>query len=445
MKPFSFVRRRPFTSISLAIAFAAGTVAASHAIGFEIVKRSDIDAVLGKSAGLLASMGVEVPADIDSSTILNQLPKLGGKRHESEPTEEVHGKTAQHENQGGDESQHSEGHHVEHKVVVTNPQVMDITLEQPYVCQIHSRRHIELCALEKGYLQEIHVREGQRVKKGDLLFKILPTLYQAKLDAEMAEAKLAELEYNYTKTLADKNVVSQNEVMLLEAKLAKARANAQMAKAELDFTNVVAPFDGIVDRLYEQLGSLISEGDVLTTLSDNSVMWVYFNVPEAAYLDYMETIEKKNEQERIELVLANGKKFPQVGVIGAIEAKFNNQTGNIPFRADFSNPEGILRHGQTGTIVISKVHKDAVVIPQRATFEILDKRYVFVVDDKNVVHQRLITIEHEKDDIFIIASGISATDRIVLDGIRDMSEGKTIEFEFAKPDQVLAHQKYHAE
>lgn len=445
MKAFKFVRRHPFASLAVVLGLGSGTIAASHFVGYDIVERADVDAVLKKSTVMLTSIGVEVPSDLDSASIMSKVSKITGSAHKSESHEEDHGEQAPHESGDPKDSEHSEGHHAEHKIVVTNPQVMDVTLEQPYVCQIHSRRHIELCALEKGYLQEILVKEGQRVKKGDLLFKILPTLYQAKLDAEMAEAKLAELEFNYTKTLADKNVVSQNEVMLLEAKLAKARANAQMAKAELDFTNVVAPFDGIVDRLYEQLGSLISEGDVLTTLSDNSVMWVYFNVPEAAYLDYMESIDKKNEQEQIELVLANGKKFPQPGKIGAIEAKFNNQTGNIPFRADFPNPEGILRHGQTGTIVISKVHKDAIVIPQRATFEILDKRYVFVVDEKNVVHQRLITVEHEKDDIFIIASGISAKDRIVLDGIRDMNDGKTIEFEFAKPDQVLAHQKYHAE
>lgn len=445
MKALAFVRRRPFTSLALVIGLASGSAAALHLTGFDIVNRTDIDSVLKSGSVVLTSLGVEVPKDLDSAMIMTELSKLSGSAHKSDSHEPGPGEEAHHDGGSKDDSEHSEGHHAEHKIVVTHPQVLDVTLEQPYVCQIHSRRHIEVCALEKGYLQEILVKEGQRVKKGDLLFKILPTLYQARLDAEMAEAKLAELEYNYTKTLADKNVVSQNEVMLLEAKLAKARATAQMAKAELDFTNIVAPFDGIVDRLHEQLGSLISEGDVLTTLSDNSVMWVYFNVPEAAYLDYMESLDNKNEMERIELVLANGKKFSQTGKIGAIEAKFNNQTGNIPFRADFSNPDGILRHGQTGTIVISKVHKDAIVIPQRATFEILDKRYVFVVDEKNVVHQRLIKVEHEKDDIFIVASGITSMDKIVLDGVRDMNEGKKIEFELAKPEQVLAHQKFHAE
>src|SRR5208282_778161 len=159
----------------------------------------------------------------------------------------------------------------------------------------------------------------------------------------------------------------QNEVRLYEAKLAKAQAKADLALAELDFTNVTAPFDGIVDRLHEQLGSLIKERDILTTLSDNSVMWVYFNVPEAKYLEYKASLKHENEDQRIELKLANGDKFPQIGKIGAIEAKFNNETGNIPFRADFKNPDGLLRHGQTGTVLIDRTLNNAIIIPQRAT------------------------------------------------------------------------------
>ena len=145
-----------------------------------------------------------------------------------------------------------------------------------------SQRHIDVCALEDGYLKAISIKEGQAVKKGDVMFKINPVLYQAKRDAKMAERDLAQLEMNYTKTLANKNGVSQNEVKLFEAKLARAQAKADQAKAELNFTKVKAPFDGIVDRLHDLQGSLVKEGDILTTLSDNSVMWVYFNVPEKA-------------------------------------------------------------------------------------------------------------------------------------------------------------------
>ena len=120
---------------------------------------------------------------------------------------------------------------------------------------------------------------------------------------------------------------------------------------------------------------------MLTTMSDNSVMWVYFNVPERRYLEYMGGQAQDKEDQQIGLRLASGNMFPESGKIGAIEAQFNNETGNIPFRADFANPNRLLRHGQTGTIVISRTHTDAIVIPQRAVFEILAKRYVFVIED----------------------------------------------------------------
>lgn len=342
-------------------------------------------------------------------------------------------------------NKHEEHHEMElRKIVGTSPEVRDVVITQQYVCQIHSRRHIKVCALEGGYLEEIHVKEGQAVKKGDEMFKIVPILYQAKLDAENAEAKLAELELNFTNSLLKDKVVSPNEAALYQAKLAKAKAKAQLAQAELNFATIKAPFDGIIDRLYEREGSLISEGDILTTLSDNDVMWVYFNVPESRYLEYMAS-QGKDESPTIDLVLANGSKFDQTGKIGAIEAKFNNETGNIPFRADFQNPDHLLRHGQTGTILIHRTKHNALVIPQRAVYEILAKRYVYVVDDEDVVHQREITIQNEQDDIFVVDKGLEPGDKIVLEGVRQVRDGEKVEYEFRGPEVVLGNLKYRAE
>ncbi len=337
-----------------------------------------------------------------------------------------------------------EQHHEAHKITATRPEAKSVTITEEYVCQIHSQRHIKVKALERGYLEKIPVREGQVVKEGQSLFTILPILYQTKLDAELAEAKLAELELNNGKRLLDKKVVSQNEVLLLEAKLAKAQAKAQLAKAELNFTNVKAPFDGIVDRLLHQHGSLVDEGEILTTLSDNSVMWVYFNVPESRYLEYKAN-EDKHEDMHVELELANGHKFDQIGKIGAIEADFNNQTGNISFRADFPNPDGLLRHGQTGTVSISRVLKNAIVIPQRSTFEILQKQYVYVIDEDNAARQREITVRNELEDLYVIKDGINVSDTIILEGVRQIREGETVEYEDRQPEQVVANLKFHAE
>ena len=341
---------------------------------------------------------------------------------------------------------HNEEHHEEHhSIVVTSPVEQDVINTQEYVCQIHSRRHIEVCALEGGYLEEIEIEEGQAVTQGDLMFKIYPVIYQAKLNSELAEAELAQLKVNNTQQLVADDVVSERELALAQAELAKVQAKAEMARAELNFTDVKAPFDGIIDRQHCQQGSLIEEGDVLTTLSDNSVMWVYFNVPEARYLEYKTELDDGEDEFQIELELANGKTFPQAGKIGAIEADFNNETGNIAFRADFANPDGLLRHGQTGTVLIHRELDDAIVIPQRATYEILAKRYVYVIGEDNIVHQREIVVQKELEDIYVIAEGLNKDDKIVFEGISQVRDGEKVEYEFRDPTEILANLKHHAE
>jgi membrane fusion protein (multidrug efflux system) len=341
---------------------------------------------------------------------------------------------------------HKEEHHHEaHKIMATMPQSKAVTLTQQYVCQIHSQRHIKVRALEMGYLEAVPIKEGQTLKQNDLMFSVRPILYQAKLDAENAEARLAQLEFNYTKKLFEDKVVSQNEVLLLEAKLKKATAKAELAAAELDFATVKAPFDGIVDRLHHQQGSLVQEGEILTTLSDNSVMWVYFNVPEARYLEYMTELSANKADLKVELELADHTRFEHVGKIGAIEADFNNVTGTVPFRADFPNPDRLLRHGQTGTVLISRVQPDAIVIPQRAVFEVLSKQYVYVVDGDNVAHQREIVVQNELEDLYVIKSGVGVEDKIVLEGGRQIRDGDTVEYEERQPEQVVANLKNHAE
>jgi membrane fusion protein (multidrug efflux system) len=269
---------------------------------------------------------------------------------------------------------------------------MDVAITQRYVCHIHAKRHIDVLALETGYLSEIKVRAGQAVKKGDRMFKILPILNGAKLAA--------------------------------------------------DSVNVIAPFEGIPDRL-EQLGSLVKKGDILATLSDNSVMWVYFNVPDQQYLEYMAARKEREKEDRIELLLPNQTTFPQPGKIGAIEGPIQHR--NIAFRADFPNPDGLLRHGQTGTILIHRKLHDAIVIPMQATYEILDKRYLYVVDKDDVAHGREIVVQNEVEDIFVIKKGVGVGDRIVLEGIRQVRDGEKVEYEFRSPEEVMRNLKNHAE
>lgn len=330
------------------------------------------------------------------------------------------------------------------KYLVTSPLQKDTTIVKEYVAQIHSIQHIEMRALEKGYLQKIYVDEGQRVEKGQLMFQIMPMIYEAELKKSAAEANYVDIEYKNTKKLADKNVVSQNELALAQAKLEKAKADVSLAKTHLDFTTIRAPFSGIMDHFQARLGSLVDEGDLLTTLSDNSKMWVYYNVPEAEYLTFKQHAHKDSAM-NVKLLMANNEVFQYPGVVQTIEADFNNETGNIAFRATFPNPKGLLRNGETGSVLMTTPLPKAIIIPQKATFEVLEKKYVYVVDDKKRVHQREVTVASEMPDLFIVSGGLKASDKIMLEGIRKVKDGDKIEFEYQDPKQVVSHLKVHSE
>ncbi|WP_274473878.1 efflux RND transporter periplasmic adaptor subunit [Mangrovimonas aestuarii] len=341
-------------------------------------------------------------------------------------------------------NKHHEEKHEERTFQVTTPVYRDTSIVKDYVCQIRSIRHIELRAMEKGYLQTISVDEGQKVQKGQPMFKIMPNIYQAELLKAKAENEAASIEYQNTKLLADSDVVSPNELALAKANFDKTKAEVALAETHLGFTDIRAPFDGIMDHLHVREGSMLDEGELLTTLSDNSKMWVYFNVPEAEYLDYITSANKDQKQE-VNLLMANNKVFNQSGVVETIEGEFNNETGNIAFRATFPNPNSILRHGETGTVLMTIPLKHALIIPQKATFEVLDKRFVFVIDKDNIVRQREIKIGAELPNLFVVEKGLEESDKILLEGIRLVKANEKIKYELENPDEVLEHLDIYAE
>ncbi|HEX9956746.1 MAG TPA: efflux RND transporter periplasmic adaptor subunit, partial [Fibrella sp.] len=251
-------------------------------------------------------------------------------------------------------------------------------------------------------------------------------------------------EYKNTKLLADSNIVSKNELALAKAKLDKAKAEVSVAQIHLGFTEVRAPFDGIMDHFQVRLGSLVNEGDLLTTLSDNSKMWVYFNVPEAEYLNY-KTHAQQGSFQQVNLMMANQQLFNHPGVVQTVEADFNNETGNIAFRATFPNPNRLLRHGETGNIQMTLPLKNALIIPQKATFEVLEKKYVYVVDKDNVIRSREIAVAAEMPHIFVVRSGLNKDDKILLEGLRQVKENEKIHYKFERPDAVLTHLSLYAE
>lgn len=319
---------------------------------------------------------------------------------------------------------------------VTSPLRTDTSVSKEFVAQLQSVKNIELRAQEKGYLQSINADEGRYVKSGQLLFKIVPAMYQAEFLKAQAAVKEAELELLNSKTLSDKNIVSKSETAIAQAKLDEAKADLALAQLHLSLTEIRAPFDGVLDRIPLKLGSLIDEGTLLTTLSDNKSIYAYFNVTENEYLNYKSQPGTDNQQ-IVSLVLANNQLHRFSGVVETIEGQFDNETGNIAFRAKFPNPDLLIKHGETGKVKMSIPLKNVLIIPQKATYELQDKVYVFVVDKDNKVKSRNIVIKSRLSNIYVIESGLEEGDKIVLDGVQNVKDDEKIEYKFVAPKAVV--------
>ncbi|WP_300672715.1 efflux RND transporter periplasmic adaptor subunit [Soonwooa sp.] len=326
---------------------------------------------------------------------------------------------------------------------ITSPIKMDTVVTKEFVAQIRSEKNIEIRAQEKGFLEKVYVDEGQYVHAGQVLFRIMPQLYEADVMKAKAEVAQAQIELQNSSTLANNNVVSVNEKRMAKAKLDAANAELKLAQTHLSFTTIKAPFSGIINRLPLKLGSLVDEGDLLTSLSDNGGIFAYFNVSEPEYLNYqMHSAERGNDI--VSLVMANGENFSDKGIIQTIEGEFDSETGNIAFRAKFPNPNSLLRNGQTGKILMTLPLTNALIIPQKATYEIQDQTYVFVVDKNGALKSRNIKIQYELPDIYVVGSGLAVGDKILLEGVQKVKDDQKIKVKFEDPKKVLQSLKLQA-
>lgn len=325
----------------------------------------------------------------------------------------------------------------EGEYIVTSPIVVDTSFTKEYVAQIQSLQNIEIKAMVKGYLEKINVDEGQQVNAGQLLFNIRPVEFQAELLKAKAAAKGAELELQNEKKLADKNIVSQTELALAQAKLEEANAEVALAELNLSYCEIKAPFEGTVDRTRFKVGSAIDEGTLLTSLSNNKEVYAYFNLTENEYLDYKSRNKKDDDKSIATLLLANGEEHKYKGEVETIESEFDNGTGNISFRAKFPNPDLLLKHGETGKVRLTIPIKNALIIPQKATYEIQDKIFVYVVDKNNTIKSRNIVIKQNLSNLYIIQSGLSENDKIIYEGIQTAKEDSKVQTKFVPLKDII--------
>ena len=325
-------------------------------------------------------------------------------------------------------------------VIKLKEQTTDLPRE--YVGQISANRNVEIYARVKGYLEQIYADEGGIVRKGQPLFRINDEEYKvesakakAMHQSAIAGAKAAELEVSRLKLLVDKKIISKIEWEVAEANLLAARANIEQAdaaqnnaKIHLARTRILAPFNGTINRIPYKPGSLIDEGTQLTTLSDTRTVYVYFKVSENEYLEFIKARRDNigGNGGVVRLQLTDGSLFPEKGQIQTMEGEFDESTGSIAFRAQFPNPQGLLKHGSSGNILLTNTVSDAILVPQKAVFEIQDKSYVYVVDDANQVSMRSFIPKSRFNEFYVVRSGLEVGDRIVYEGIQSLKDGVKI-------------------
>ncbi|GAB3259509.1 efflux RND transporter periplasmic adaptor subunit [Larkinella harenae] len=325
------------------------------------------------------------------------------------------------------------------------------TLRREYAGNVEAVRNVELRARVGGYLDKIHVDEGQQVKKGQLLFQINQAEYQAELakakanlKSAMAEAKTAEVEMGRVKLLVDKKVISASELELSKSKLEAAKAAIEEAESaqqnaslRLSQASVRAPFDGVINRIPFKMGSLIEEGSLLTTVSDIREVYAYFHVSEKEYLEYIKKNRPSHNGQEVDLLLADNTPYGQPGKIETMESVFDDGSGTIAFRARFPNPNKVLKHGATGKIRLKNEVNNAVLVPQKAVFEIQDKNYVYVVDTANKVKMRSFVPQSRLAQFYLVKSGLEPGERVVYEGIQNIRDGMQIVPQEMSADSLL--------
>lgn len=329
---------------------------------------------------------------------------------------------------------------------------IDTSSYTEYVTEIHALQNVEIRARVKGYLEKFHIDEGMYVKEGQLLFTINNKEYieelskaKAMYKSAIAQVSAAELEVKNVLQLADKKIVSSTEVEVAKNKLESQKANLEEAlahqahaKLKLENTEIRAPFNGIINRIPHKIGSLIDEGTLLTSISENDEIYAYFDVSEKEYLNYARNIKNDSVDSKVvSLILADGHEHNYKGKIETIEGEIDESTGNIAFRARFKNPDKIIKHGASGKIRLKKKYDQAIVIPQKSTFEIQDKLYVYVVDNNNTLTVRNIETKYRLPHLFIVSNGLKEGEKIIYEGIQNVKNGMTLRPDFISMRTII--------
>ena len=334
------------------------------------------------------------------------------------------------------------------------------TLKTDYPASLQGEQNIEIRPNINGYVEKIYVDEGAVVKKGQLLFRISAPQYQQDLNnaaaailSAQADVSTAQMQVKKTKPLVEKQIISNYELESAEytlqakqAALAQAKANLANAKTNLGYTKVTSPVDGVVGTIPYKLGSLVSSTTAmpLTTVSNISKVYAYFSLNEKQLLDFSRQYQgstldaKLSHMPPVTLTLADGSEYPEKGRVETIAGLINSQTGSASFRATFPNPVGLLRSGASATLEIPVTIENAIVIPQRSTYELQGKNFVYLVNNNKVISTEIEVMRIAAGQYFVVTAGLKAGDTVVYESTSALQDSTVI-----KPDVQPANKVYN--
>lgn len=342
----------------------------------------------------------------------------------------------------------------------------DATLETAYPATLEGQNDVEIRPQISGFITKVHVDDGDIVKKGQVLFTIDQVQLQAAVEQAQASVAVAQANVNTATTnannnkiLLDKNIISasayQTSVDALnsaKAQLSQAQAALTSARKNLSYSVVTAPVSGVVGTIDYKEGALVSPSSLLTILSSNADMDACFSLTEKDVLNFTEGGKRSLKEAiatmpEVSLQLANGDIYPYKGKIYSISGVLNQSTGSASAKAAFPNPDGMLHSGNTGKVLIPAIHNNVMLIPQKATYEVQDMKFCFVVGDSAKLVSRNITIAPENDGKnYIVVSGLNPGEVVLTEGVGiSAREGMTITPKMTDPIQAAAPQAIPAD
>jgi membrane fusion protein (multidrug efflux system) len=327
--------------------------------------------------------------------------------------------------------------------VVAVPQ-KTVTAYKSYPAKIEGVVNSEVRPKIPGYITDVLVDAGDRVKKGQMLFKLETQSLSQDAAAARANVNAAQVEVDKLKPLVDKNIISSVQLETAKAKLAQAQSAYNSIAANIGYANIKSPVDGIVGSINFRKGALVSSQDPVPLTNVSSIEKVYanFSMDEKSFLTFVQNSKGASMEEKIKnlakvkLILANGEEYDKEGTIETISGDIDPLTGTVAFRASFDNAEGILRNGSTGTIKVPQMFTDATVVPTISTFERQGKTFVYKVQGDTLV-ATAIDVVTEANKIYVINNGVQKDDSILAKGLNKVREGLRIKPQPTAIDSIL--------